>query len=196
MSEPVIIISQCTEDEYVAAVRLWNSRRTNSVFFLYLSAFVALIGILIIALSRETLVGAIFTAIGLTSFAYLFNALFRLPRRFYKTTPGTHASYRCEFSNEDILFQTEDSESRIQWSAISGYWETDDFYFFIRGGQLFTFLPKRAFNSAQQIKFKNLLEGKKIEPIRANRWIESKREAPKIKEYTPPQTPPDWRQED
>lgn len=185
-----------TEDEYVAAARLFMWRSKETLIRLVVSfAFLSLGLILLLSLIDIGLPPWFMISLLLLVGIALFHGFFLdLPRRHFRGDPKFRDEYSLTFSDEGIRFKTRSIEASVAWSLYTGVTENENFYLLIYGKNIasLSIIPKRAFrDSKQEAAFREMLR----------RHIDHRLPLKKItegtaseSEYSPSSLePPDWR---
>jgi hypothetical protein len=183
-----------TEEEYVAAIRLYLRRSTSlmirlAVLFLYSMGCIALF----------VWLGFAFDFIPLFIFAACFPFLmafilfFVVPRQRFRSDPKFADEYLLQFSDDGIHFKTAQVDALLQWSLYNKVLENERFYILVYGKNMISVIPKRAFTDKhQEAAFSAML--KRHLPVYAKAKRLKEREPQELEHsYTPPSTPPDWR---
>jgi len=99
-------------------------------------------------------VSAVFTLLLIAAFGIIPHLAFRREMKF-------RDEYTLAFSPDGIRFHTEHIESQLQWSLYSHALVTADSYILYYGEAVFSLIPKRVFqNAEQQAVFEELLSQK------------------------------------
>ena len=194
--ESVQLSFKYTEEEYVAAARLFMWRSKETLIRLVVSfAFLSLGLILLLWLIDVGLPLWFTISLLLLVGLALFHGFFLdLPRRQFRGDPKFRDEYSLTFSNEDIRFKTRSIEASVAWSLYTGVTENENFYLLIYGKNIasLSIIPKRAFRDfKQEAAFREMLR----------RHIDHRFPLKKItegtaseSEYSPSSLgPPDWR---
>lgn len=194
MEKTISLRFKYTEEEYIAATRLYVSRSTDVLIrFVVSSLFMAAGIFLVLLVELDSVIS--FTLIFITVIWVLmgFLSLFVMPRQSFRRDPKFRDEYFLQFSEDGIQFKTVQIDALIQWSLYTKVLEDDRFYLMIYGEDMISVIPKRAFTSAaQEAAFDALLTTKLPARIDLKRLRASKRTEPE-KPYVPPTEPPDWR---
>lgn len=154
----MILNFKYTRDEYI------KSRRN----YLFMNKTVkkldlTLIGLLIIftiylfinngsSTMSVVLIVLLFIVSGVFAVLYIFQ-----PGIFYDKIDKFKQQYHLEFRNNKILFKTDDINSELEWNFYEALWENENFFYIIHSKEMYTLIPKRAFNNEMEIiEFKNL----------------------------------------
>ena len=196
MEEIISLRFKYTEEEYVAATRLYMIRSADfitrlTVCGIYATAVIFLFNWLGLSVDTEVLILLIFVAC--LPFLITFLHLFVLPRQRFRSDPKFKDEYFLQFSEDGIQFKTAQIDALIQWSLYTKVLENDRFYLLIYGKNMISVIPKRAFSSAaQEAAFDALLRTKLLTRPEDKRLSASKTTEPE-RTYVPPTEPPDWR---
>lgn len=189
MEEPISIRFKYTEEEYIAASRLYVLRSTGAALRLAIFSLFLLVGLflLLLSLDFDFPLSCIATVLLLSFF--WSQPLYLLPRQRFRSDPRFKDEYLLQFSDDGIWFKTSQIDAMIQWSLYTKAIENERFYLLIQGQNTMSVIPKRAFRSAdEEAAFDELLKRKlptRSKRLNARNSIE--------KPYMPPKEPPDWR---
>lgn len=194
--ESVQLNFKYTEEEYLAAARLFLWRSKETVIRLIVSfALFSLVLILLLSLIDLSLPLWFTISLLLLAGIALFHGLFfDLPRRHFRGDPKFRDEYSLTFSDEGIRFKTRNIDASLAWSLYTGVIENENFYLLIYGKNIasLSIIPKRAFrDSKQEAAFREMLRrhidhGLLLKKITEGTASES--------EYSPSSLePPDWR---
>lgn len=191
--ETVTLIFTHTEEEYLAAARLyfWHSKALL-VRLIVSGVLVSVCMVLLTMLLNFALpIWFLVILIFLVGIALYHGYIIDLPRRVFRGDPKFREEYNLIFSDAGITLKTQNINSSIKWNFYTGVVENDQFYLLIYGKNLpsFSVCPKRAFrNNKDEMTFRELLRrhvDPKLELSAGNR---------ETKDYVPPSLePPDWR---
>lgn len=191
MSENVKLQVHQDVRDYVAGVRAFFVR-DYGIFktlmgTLLIGAYIVFWLLLMNVSLFVALVPALFVITSYTS-ALLFGG----PRKRFMRDPKLQQPFEMEFSDEGILFGSQDMVARMNWSYYSRVIETERVYVLARGTFQMTIIPKKSFNSAsEEATFRRLLK-RHLPPEGLKKLKDSGRHA-ELEEYVPPPAPPDWR---
>jgi hypothetical protein len=185
-----------TEEEYLAAARLflWRSKETliRLVASYLLISFGLILLFLLIDLGLPLWV-PISLAL-LVGIAFSHGFLFDLPRRYFRGDPKFRDEYTLSFSDEGIGFKTRSINASVAWSLYTGFIENERFYLLIYGKNIasISVIPKRVFrDSREEAAFREMLR-RHIDHGLPMRQISD--ETSSEGEYVPSSLePPDWR---
>jgi len=188
MQEVVNLQFKYTEEEYVAATRLYMRRSKKFLFRLALCSVYIVASIFLLSwleVASELLIFFV-TASFIPPILFVLG-FFVLPRQRFRRDPKFRDEYFLQFSDEGIQFKTAQIDAALQWSLYNQVWEDERFYILVYGEHMISVIPKRAFASAaQEAAFRQLL-GRHL-PAHFNNKKHLAAEA-----YAPPAEPPDWR---
>jgi len=194
MEKTISLRFKYTEEEYVAALRLYLTRSKDliirmGILFLYSVGCVALFMWLDFAFNFIPL----FVFAACFPFIMAFLLFFIVPRQRFRSDPKFQDEYLLQFSDEGIQFKTAQIDALLQWSLYNKVLENERFYLLVYGKNMISVLPKRAFTGApQEATFRELLKRNLPAYANAKRLAESRSDALEHS-YTPPSAPPDWR---
>jgi YcxB-like protein len=181
-----------TEDEYIAAARLFYSRGYDSKFHLHLGLGLLACALLFAWLGGDVYIAGLALLAGCLLIAWRHYVNSTLPRMHFRRNPKFRQPYELSFADDGILFRSTDMESRVAWDFYTSVWETKDFYFLVYGKDMFSLVPKRVFRGPrQEAAFRELL-GRKLDFGAARLPAAADSQAPE-RAYVPPAEPPDWR---
>jgi YcxB-like protein len=190
-SESVTLTFKHTEEEYLAAARLyfWHSK-TLLVRLVIGCVLISICLLLLTVLLNFALpFWFLFVLILLVGTALYHGYIIDLPRRVFRGDPKFREEYNLTCSDAGVNLKTEHINSSINWNFYTGVLENDKFYLLIYGKNLpsFSLFPKRAFRSDQdELTFREILH-RHVDP-------KFKLSACDRETYVPPALePPDWR---
>lgn len=168
MSEQVTVKFINNEKEYGEAIRTYYSNSKRTKFDDFLGA-----GVILFALGAWIYYGfswswVLCIGVGIFGFALRYLAFYVMPAVRFRQEPKFKDEYILTFSDEGLEFKTEHLNSKLDWNYYYKALESKNFYLLFYGKQLFTIVPKRAFNDEEhERKFKdiiskNLREGIKV----------------------------------
>lgn len=194
MTEPINLEYNFTEKEYVLAIQAFYSRFYHTLFWLYLSGFVFLLGLAVTYFfGASNIYGALLTFVGFTYSLSYYHTHFVLPRQYFQRNPQLRQSWSLQCAEDNLFFSSSNAESRIEWSFFREIWETSEFYFLMNGRDTPTIIKKQAFiDIAQEAEFRDLIKRKINPQIQGNSIFERiKIDNKEVKQL--PRNPPDWR---
>jgi len=152
--EPVQLSFKYTEEEYLAAARLflWKSKealmRIVVIFALLSLGFVLLLSLMDLSLPLWATVSLIV----LVAMALFQGFFFDLPRRHFRGDPKFRDEYNLTFSDEGIRFKTRSIDASVAWSLYTGVIENANFYLLIYGKNIamLSIIPRRTFRDPEQ----------------------------------------------
>ena len=192
-SEAVDLHFTYTEAEIVSALRL-SYRRIHRIITKAVISFVAIvIGLIGIMNQSGKLLWYMLFLIGIVMLALYSFAYFYGPRQRVKERPSFSDRYHVTFSNENIIFRTDDVQTQFNWSYYQEAWELSNSYLLLPVDKSFTLIPKRAFSDEEQERsFRLLLNSHLGEVIKI--YDQSIKEGETSTKYVPKSLePPDWR---
>jgi hypothetical protein len=160
--ESIQLSFKYTEEEYLAAARLflWRSRETL-IRLVVTFAFLSFGLILLLSLISFALPLWATISLSLLVGVALFHGFFYdLPRRYFRGDPKFRDEYSLTFSDEGIGFKTRNIDASVAWSLYTGVIENKNFYLLIYGKDIasLTVIPKRVFrDSKQEVTFVEML---------------------------------------
>jgi len=184
-----------SEDEYLAASRLYLLHSTTSLirlvlFFVLVTAALLMLPLL---LDVDFPVWAILGLTALLEGALLYNVLVKVPRQYFRGDPKFRDKYEMIFSDEGISLKTRQIDSKLAWSLYTRVIEGQSLYLLIYGKDVrtMTLIPKRVFqNKAQETAFRELLKIRIADSFLRQVSLDTDKES----EYLPSSlNPPDWR---
>src|SRR6266700_4498177 len=133
--ESVELNFKYTEEEYLAAARLfvWRSKETliRLVASYSLISFGLILLLLLVDLGLP--LWAPISLLLLVGIALSHGFLFDLPRRYFRGDPKFRDEYSLSFSDEGIGFKTPSINASVAWSLYTGILENERFYLLIYG---------------------------------------------------------------
>ena len=191
MSESVHLNFSHTEQEYLAATRLYFFNSTGLLtWFIVTLVFltVGLVAFLPIILNYSLPLPISILLIGITGVAWYHGIVIDIPRRYFRGDPKFRDEYHLTFSDAGIEFQTVNMSSMIAWNFYTSVIENDKFYLMKYGNNInsISIIPKRAFaDSRQETIFRKLLRRNLNSALKLSEGEQ---------EYVPQSAqPPDWR---
>ncbi|MDT4899053.1 MAG: hypothetical protein QOH25_4130 [Acidobacteriota bacterium] len=194
MEKTISLRFKYTEEEYIAATRLYVTRSTDYLIRFVISSLFMAAGIFLVLLAEmDSVITFILIFITVIWVLMGFLSLFVMPRQRFRSDPKFRDEYLLQFSEDGIQFKTVQIDALIQWSLYTKVLEDDRFYLMVYGKDMISVIPKRAFTSAAQAAaFDALLTTKLPTRTDLKRLRASKPTEPE-KHYVPPAEPPDWR---
>lgn len=192
--ETISLRFRYTEEEYIAATRLYLMRSTDLLLRVVFSSIFLAAGIFFLLLATLGS-GILFllTLAGLISFLLWSLFFYIAPRQRFRSDPKFRDEYFLQFSDDGIQFKTAQIDALIQWSLYTKVLENERFYLLVYGKNMISVIPRRAFASAQQeAAFGELLKRKLPRCFDAKRLRARNSDEP-LRTYAPPTEPPDWR---
>jgi hypothetical protein len=185
-----------TEEEYLAAARLflWRSKETliRLVASYSLISFGLILLLLLIDLGLPLWIPI--SLLLLVGIALAHGFLFDLPRRYFRGDPKFRDEYSLSFSDEGIGFKTPNINASVAWSLYTGFIENERFYLLIYGKNIasVSIIPKRVFrDSMEEAAFREMLR-RHIDQRLPMRQVSDATSSDG--EYVPSSLePPDWR---
>ena len=182
-----------TEQEYLAATRLYMLKNTDVVIRLVVFCVLGSAGMLLLSLVMEFslpvwFIVALLVLVGLSGFHATCVAL---PKRYFRGDPRFRDDYNLTFSDSGVELKTQNIHSAVSWNLYTRVIENDKFYILVYGRDIhaIAILPKRVFrDTKQETAFRELLRRHVDHKLKLNA---AERET---SEYLPPPSgPPDWR---
>jgi hypothetical protein len=197
MEKTISLRFKYTEEEYVAATRLYMRRSTDffmrlGICFIYAIACAALFIWLDIALSTELVL--LLALVACLPFIIGFLHFFVLPRRRFSSDPKFQDEYQLHFSDDGIQFKTAQIDALLQWSLYNKVLEDERFYLLVYGKHMISVIPKRAFvDEYQEAAFSEML-GRNLPAYSKPKQLQGRQAYDaEPRPYVPPAEPPDWR---
>ncbi|HKR01760.1 MAG TPA: YcxB family protein [Pyrinomonadaceae bacterium] len=194
MEKTISLRFKYTEEEYLAATRLYLMRSADIIIRLAICSLYAIGCIFLFTwLGFASQVIPLFIVVALFPFIMGFLLLFVIPRQRFRSDPKFRDEYLMQFSDDGIHFKTAQVDSLLQWSLYNKVLENDRFYLLVYGKNMISVIPKRAFASPiQEAAFGEMLKRNLPAYANAKRLAAHKAHEPE-KPYTLPTNPPDWR---
>ncbi len=148
----MILNFKYTRDEYVKSRRSYLFlNKTIKKLDLALIVFLILLTLYFFmnnGLSTLTIVLTIllFIISAILIILYIFQ-----PGMFYDRIDKFKQQYHLEFIDNKILFKTDDISSELEWNFYEALWENENFFYIIHSKEMYTLIPKRAFNDINEI---------------------------------------------
>ena len=194
MSNEVVQLNfRHTEQEYLAATRLYMLKSGDLVIRLVVFYVLFSAGVLLLSLISEFAlpVWFILIALGLLGLSILHANFVALPKRYFRGDPRFRDDYNLTFSDSGVHLTTQNINSSVAWNLYTRVLENDKFYILVYGRDLHAIavLPKRAFrDSKQETTFRALLRRHVDHTLKL-----TAAEREKSEYLPPPSGPPDWR---
>ncbi|MEN6373122.1 MAG: YcxB family protein [Armatimonadota bacterium] len=163
MAENITLKFRYTEQDYIAAMRLWYIRvkklrvKLDGIIALILAVFGAIAWHMFgysIEFLTIIIVGCVFLLL-------IFMAMVVIPRITFRSQPKFRDEYQLRFTEDGIEFKTQSIDSKLEWNLYNQLVEDDKTYLLIYGKSMFSAIPKRVFaNEAEEMKFKELVKRK------------------------------------
>ena len=191
--ETVTLTFRHTEEEYLAAARVYFWHSKELLVRLIIGCVLISIGLLLFTRLLNFALPLWFMVIlmFLVGMALYHGYLIDLPRRIFRGDPKFREEYNLTCSDDGVALKTQNINSSINWNFYTSVIENDKFYLLIYGKNLpsFSLLPKRAFrNTEDERTFRELLR-RHVDP--KLKLSAGDRET---KDYVPRSLqPPDWR---
>jgi hypothetical protein len=196
MKEPISLRFKYTEEEYIAAVRLYMMRSADFKVRVAIAALYAVGCISLfwwLGFDFDSSVILLFIFASCLPFFIAFMHLFVLPRQRFRSDPKFRDEYLLEFSDDGIHFMTSEIDSLLQWSVYSKVIEDERFYLLVYGRHMISVIPKRAFQSAAQEEAFDQLLRRKLPACFDSKRLRARKVGEVERPYVPPTEPPDWR---
>lgn len=151
MDSIIHLTFQYTERDYVRAMRAHYASRLRVKLDITVALATALSGIYLWRSLDSPWWGVGLVCISATLLLMLFAAFFVIPRLVFRREPKFRDEYSLAFSPKGIHFHTAHIDSQLQWSMYNRV--LVDAYSFVlyHGVQSFTVIPKRVFESSEQL---------------------------------------------
>lgn len=193
MSETVNLHFKYTEQEWLAASRLYVLRQPMLLVRLGIAFLLVTVGFIFLTVILEGILPFMLASLVAVLSAFVWSIFFALPKQRFRSDPRFRDEFFLEFAEDAIRFKTAHIESRLDWSLYTGVLENERFYVLIYGKDMISVIPKRAFcTSAQEMVFRELLR-RKLMHISDSRWHKELPANELPSAYVPPAEPPDWR---
>ena len=192
--ETISLRFKYTEEEYIAATRLYLTGSRSFLIRLVLSSIFVAVGIFLVSLLQmDTLISFLLTFIGVVLLLIWALLFFVVPRQRFRRDPKFRDEYTLQFSDDGIQFKTAQIDALVQWSLYSKVIKSERFYMMVYGQNMISVIPRRAFASAQQdAAFDELLK-RKLPACFDPEGLNARKSKETERAYLPPTTPPDWR---
>ena len=161
MSEVISIRFNNNEKEYGEVIRIHLLKSLRTKIDIIIAIILILSGFIFLNYYGYSAIWALMIGAGTLFLFIMLYALYILPPKRFRQEPKFKDEYILDFSEDGLIFKTEQLNSKLDWSYYNKVWESDKFYLLFYGKGLYTFIPKRAFVSeAQQDQFRKLLNTK------------------------------------
>ena len=157
------LVVQLTEQDVLAADRLWVRRHRTSRFALTSSAFLALTFALVGSLWRLSIGGIVLAALLGPIFYVLIiygSALMapRITRTIYLNRPGFRLPTTYVAGADGIAIAQEGYSEHFAWHQLPRWVEDDQYLIVFRGGRMYFILPLRDFDDGDAERLRRRLE--------------------------------------
>ncbi|MEP7076623.1 MAG: YcxB family protein [Acidobacteriota bacterium] len=157
---PIKVVFTYRREEYMRAIRRHHRRRMHLIQDGIVGVVALASGLYLLSLG-DSIFGWIALITSLMLAAMVAYALLLLPALIYRWDPKLKNEYRLSFSDDEIVFQTDDIDSVLKWTLYHSWMGDDDFYILYHGKRDLTVLPRRAFTSPEDdTRFAKLLTQK------------------------------------
>ena len=193
MSETVQLHYKFTEQEWIAASRLYITGQPTLLLRFGVALALLALGLLFFAAIGELSMTLFLASTLGVLIAFLIALFYVLPRQRFRGDPKYRDEYFLEFTDEGIHLTTEHVDSRLSWSLYSSVLENERFYVLVYGKGMISAIPKRAFTAAHQEEaFRQLLR-RKLGYTDGSRRLKDLPAQDLEHAYVPTAEPPDWR---
>jgi|SRR5215213_2024336 len=193
MSEIVQLHFKHTEEEWVAASRLYLMRQRELLLRFAAMFILIALAFALFAAINEVVMSLFLLSLGLILSTFVLALFFVFPRQRFRSDPRHRDEFFLEFTDDGIRFQTEQIDSKLNWSLYSSVIENDRFYVLVYGKGMMSVIPKRAFTAHdQETIFRNMLR-RKFGYTSGPRSLKELSANELERAYVPPAEPPDWR---
>jgi hypothetical protein len=194
MEKTISLQFKYTEEEYVAATRLFMMRSADLIIRFGVCSVYAIGCIILFSwLGIATAMIPVFIVAACLPFIMAFLLLFVVPRQRFRSDPKFRDEYLLQFSDEGIHFKTRQIDALLQWSLYNKVLEDERFFILVYGKNMISVIPKRAFKSpAEETAFAEMLR-RNLPAFANTRRLKAPSPALKENTYEPPNAPPDWR---
>ena len=194
MEKTISLRFKYTEEEYIAATRLYMTRSMDFAIRLMICTSYA-IACIALFVWLEFASEAIILMIVLACFPFLigFLHLFVLPRQRFRSDPKFKDEYFLQFSDDGIQFKTTDIDALLQWSLYNKVLENERFYLLVYGKHMISVIPKRAFADAKQEEAFSEMLRRNLPAYANSKRLKAHQPDERPTAYVPPTEPPDWR---
>lgn len=148
----MILEFEYTKKEYIEAHRnyllLSGIIKKRNLFIL---SFLAIVDFVMLITKNINILTILLGVLILISCIISFVIYFFQPITFYNKAEKLHNIYHMDIDTHRISFKTQSLSSEIEWNFFDALWENDKFIYLLHSKQLYTLIPKRAFNYPQEI---------------------------------------------
>lgn len=117
----------------------------------FILLFLFLLDILMLSTGNINLLTVILGILIPILFLISLTIYFFQPILFYNKIEKLHHTYHLDFNHHGITFKTQGISSKIDWNFYEALWENDKFIYLLHSKDMYTLIPKRAFNYPQEI---------------------------------------------
>lgn len=149
LMEKIEIKFKYTKEEYVKAFREYLLlTKTIKKRDMIVAILVIIFSTIWLILSKEIL-SAVCLLCGVLFLLLLCNLYYWMPGRNFSQNNKFKEEYNLTFSDEGILFKTDSINSNLKWNTYVDFMENEEFFYLIQAKQVFSLIPKRAFDSVE-----------------------------------------------
>lgn len=149
-----------TEEEYSRAVKKYYLSTLNIKMDIIISLIILVSGIYLYVSSRGWGIYLIMILLSNVFLLMILYIVFVSPHKVFRQQAKFHEEFRLAASDEEILFNTEHTNSKIEWNGSLKVKDNKEFYYLVYGKLMFTIIPKRVFSREQDMAFRELLNSK------------------------------------
>ncbi|HMD85030.1 MAG TPA: YcxB family protein [Terriglobia bacterium] len=165
MDSTVSLLFRYSKQDIVRAMRLHYSSRLRLRFDITVTALSAAMGFYFWQATNSRFWGI--TSLGVSGiFALVLIAAFTIiPPLSFRRNPKYRDDYELTFSPDGIHFRTAHIDSQLQWNLYSRAFIDSHSFVLYSGDDYFTVIPKRVFESGEQLRAFELLLSQKVQKI-------------------------------
>jgi len=158
VNETVNLKFRYSESDYVRALRAHYASRLRLRLDIVAAIVLVVLGAYLWHSPNDRWLGVACVAVSAVFVLILIAAFTVIPRLAFRREPKFRDDYSLTFSQEGIHFVTAHIDSQLQWSLYSRALVDAHSYVLYYGSRQFTVIPKRVFQSAEQLQiFEQLL---------------------------------------
>ncbi|MFZ0523246.1 MAG: YcxB family protein [Candidatus Acidiferrales bacterium] len=151
MVSPIPLTFKYSEQDYVQAMRAHYASRLKLRLDAVVAAASALVGIYLSRFPDMRVWGFVLICLSAVLVVMLFLAFVVIPRVVFRREPKFRDEYSLTFSSDGIHFRTVHINSQLEWSLYTRVLVGAHSLVLYHGNNSFTVIPKRVFESAEQL---------------------------------------------
>lgn len=157
MNNAVVVTFTYGREEYIRAIRhhyLLTLKLRRDIVAGVLSVF---LGLYLAFIVKIWWIGWLAIVVGLVLLTIIAYAIFLLPLWIYQSQPKLKDEYKLVFSEDGVVFKTNQIDSKLQWSLYHSWRFDSDFYILYYGKRELTVIPRRVMDESADQQLQELL---------------------------------------